>query len=129
MHWPPASLVPLYLCAQAAAIGGWWLWLWLVPAARAPFVVGDWPESTLLAFAVPDAVLVLASLAAAAALRSDHVAARPLMWLLTGAVTYATLWCLGTNWMTGAGWLSTALMLAASAGMTWAVAVRAPEPR
>lgn len=129
MHWPSASLLPLYLLLQALAIGAWWLCLWLVPAARPPFIVGDWPEATLLAFALPDVVvLVLGSLLAAHAVRVHHAAARPLLWLLAGAVAYATLWCAGANLVTGAGWLSTGLMLAASAGMAWALLVRAPCP-
>ncbi len=130
MRWPPASLVPLYLLAQAILIVGWWLWLWWSPPARALFVVDDWPEATLLAFALPDVVvLVLGSLLAAAAVRSKHPAGRPLLWLLAGATLYATLWCVGTNLVTGSGWLSTALMAAASAGMGWAVTARDPEPR
>jgi hypothetical protein len=129
MRWPFPALVPLYLVAQAVAIGAWWTWLWLVPDARAPFVVGAWPEATLLAFALPDvAVLVLGSLAAAWAQHTGHAAARPLVWLLAGAILYATLWCVGCNVVTGAGWLSTAMMLACSAGIAWVVwAARAPR--
>ncbi|MFY9343112.1 MAG: hypothetical protein WAT39_11515 [Planctomycetota bacterium] len=125
MRWPPASLVPLYLLAQAVLIAGWWLWLWWSPAARAPFIAGDCPEATLLAFALPDVVvLVLGSGIAAVLLRREHPAGRPLLWGLAGATVYATLWCLGTNVVSGAGWLSTGMMLAMSAGMGWAVSAR-----
>jgi hypothetical protein len=121
---PPLSLVPAYLLVQALAVGLWWLVLALVPEARAPFVVAGWPESTLLAFWLPDVVVLVAgSLAAAQALRRGRAWARPLLWLVAGAVVYATLWCLGANVVTGAGWLATALMLACCSAMAWAVAV------
>lgn len=121
----PASLVPHYLVAQATVVGAWWLVLWLVPPVRAPFVVGDWPEATLLAFCLPDVVvLVLGSLGAAHALRAHRPWGPPLLWIVAGAVCYATLWCVGATLCTGAGWLSTSLMLACSAAMAWAVAVR-----
>jgi hypothetical protein len=118
------SLVSVYLLAQAAAVAAWWLVLWTVPAARAPFVVAGWPEGTLLAFALPDvAVLVAGSAAAALGLRGRRPWARPVVWLVAGAVLYATLWCVGANVVTGAGWLSTAMMVACSAAMAVVVAV------
>lgn len=121
MHRPPASLVPLYLWLQALVIAAWWLWLWAVPEARSPFVAGDWPVTTLLAFALPDAVvLVVGSAAAALGLRAQRAWARPLLFAVAGAVAYATLWCIGANVVTGGGWLSTAMMLACSAGTAWA---------
>ncbi len=123
MRRPPGSLVPLYLWLQAIAIAAWWAWLWAVPAARAPFVAAGWPEATLLAFALPDAVvLVIGSAAAALGLRAQRSWARPLLFGVAGAVAYATLWCVGTNLVTGAGWLSTGMMLACSAGTAWATA-------
>ncbi len=125
MRWPPASLVPTYLVLQALAIGGWWLVLWIAPSARAPFVVAGWPTTTLLAFWLPDVVLLVAgSLATAFGIRRGHAAAQQALWLVAGGVAYATLWCLGANLVTGSGWLATLLMVACSACMTWAVAVR-----
>ncbi len=116
--------MPAYLLAQAALVASWWLVLWTVPAARAPFVVGGWPESTLLAFALPDVVvLVVGSAAAAFGLRAQRPWALPLVWLVAGAVLYATLWCVGTNVVTGTGWLPTAMMLACCAAMAVVVAV------
>lgn len=124
MRLPPAKLVPSYLWLQAMLVAGWWLVLWLAPTARTPFVVGAWPEATLLAFAVPDlAVLVLGSGTAAHGLAHDRPWARPLLWLVAGAACYATLWCLGANLATGSGWLSTAMMAPCAAAMVWAVAV------
>jgi len=124
MRWPPASLVPLYLVVQAIAIAAWWCVLWFVPATRVPFVPPGCPESALFAWMLPDlVVLVGGSLLAAAAVTRQRPGARALLWLLLGAVGYATLWCLGTNLATGAGFWSTAMMAPACACMVWAVAV------
>jgi len=96
---------------------------WRVPAARAPFVVAGLPDSTLFAFVVPDVlVLVVGSLLAAKAVRAQDERARPLLWLLLGAVGYATLWCIGTNIASGSGFWSTAVMTPACVAMGWAVA-------
>jgi len=124
MRLPPATLVPNALRLQALLVAGWWLLLWLAPAARAPFVVADWPTATLLAFALPDVVvLVFGSWVAAHGLAGGRPWARPLLWGVAGAALYATLWCLGANLVTGAGWLSTALMVPCAVAMAWAVAV------
>jgi hypothetical protein len=115
------DLAVLYLLVQAASVAAWWLLLWLVPSTRAPFVVGaDWPESTLLAFALPDlVVIVVGSVAAAVGLRRHAAWAHPVLWFVAGGVGYATLWCLGGNLATGSGGLSSALMLASSLGTGW----------
>jgi hypothetical protein len=123
---PPASHAPPvlaigYLWLQAAAVTAWWLVLWLVPAARAPFLpAADWPDTALLAFALPDLIVLVAGSAAAAhGLRRARPWALPCLWCVAGAVAYATLWCLGANAVTGGGVLSTALMLASCAGMAF----------
>jgi hypothetical protein len=128
MRWPPASLVPHYLVLQAVTIALWWLVMWLVPAARVPFVVAGLPDRTLFAFVIPDVVLlVVGSLFAAIAVRAQDERARPLLWLLLGAVGYATLWCIGTNVASGAGFWSTAVMTPACLAMGWTVAVGEPR--
>lgn len=125
MRLPAASLVPHYLRLQAATIAAWWLVLWWLPAARAPFVVADWPTTTLLAFALPDAVvMVLGSAVAAHGLATKRAWAVPCLWLVAGATFYATLWCLGANLATGTGGLSTSLMLVCSAAMGWTLRVQ-----
>lgn len=124
MPLPPATLVPTYLRLQALLVAGWWLVLWLAPATRPPFVVAGWPTATLLAFALPDVVvLVFGSWLAAHGLANSRSWARPLLCGIAGAALYATSWCLGTNLVTGAGWLSTALMVPCAGAMAWAVAV------
>lgn len=121
MPRPQLDLATLYLLLQAVSVATWWLVLWLVPGARAPFVIGpDWPESTLLVFAVPDlTIIVVGSAAAAFGLRRQTAWARPLLWFVAGGVGYATLWCLGGNLATGSGWLSSAMMLASALGTGW----------
>ena len=122
-------LAILYLRLQAAIVLAWWLVLWSWPAARAPFVVGDWPEATLLSFWPPDvALLVLGSCAAAHGLRRAAAWAPALVWALAGAVGYATLWCAGSILATGSGWLPGLLMVPAAAGtLLCALAVQAPS--
>ncbi|MFM1870893.1 MAG: hypothetical protein RL398_315 [Planctomycetota bacterium] len=99
-----------YWCLQALAVASWWLWLWLQPAARVWFGFGPWPDEVLMAFAVPDLLLLVGgSLVAAAARGAVQTAAA---WLLVGAAGYATLWCLSAAALNGHGWLGGGLMAA-----------------
>lgn len=119
---PRMRVAVAYLWLQAAAVAVWWLTLWLWPSARPPFTIGDWPESTLLTFALPDLVgLVAGSAFAAGGLARGCTWARPLLWAVAGGIAYATLWCGGALLATGSGWLSLALMVASLAGTTFAV--------
>jgi len=117
-----------FLIAQAVAVAVWWLVLWRWPATREAFVLAPgWPESTLLAFALPDLLCIVGgSLGAAVGLRSGAPWARSLLLLVAGAVGYATLWCVGGNLVTGSGLLCTALMLGSAAGTGWAVVATRP---
>ncbi|MBL9077757.1 MAG: hypothetical protein JNL08_09645 [Planctomycetes bacterium] len=115
-------LAVAYLWLQAVLVAAWWLALWLWPALRPPFTIGDWPPSTLFAFALPDLVAIVGGSALAAhALPRRRAWARPLLWSVAGAVSYATLWCGGALLATGSGWLSLALMLGSTAGTAWAL--------
>lgn len=117
-------LAVAYLWLQAALVAAWWLTLWSWPAARAPFTIGDWPPGTLLAFALPDLVAIVGGSALAAhGLPRRRPWAPPMLWLVAGAVGYATLWCGGAVLVTGSGWLSLLLMLASALGTTFAVVV------
>jgi hypothetical protein len=121
MPRPHTTLAVIYLALQAALVAAWWLMLWLVPSTRTLFLAApDWPPATLLAFALPDlAILVIGSAAAAMGLRRQAAWTRPLLWLVAGAVGYATLWCLGANLVANGGWLASVLMLASSLGTGW----------
>lgn len=118
-------LVTVWLVLQALTVLAWWIALWWSPAARAPFVVGDWPEATLWAFAVPDLCWIVGGSAAAAhGFWHGNAWARTVLLLVAGGVFYATLWCLGANLATGGkGLLGTALMLASAAGTAACVQV------
>lgn len=127
MRWRSPQLVTAYLWLQAALVASFWLWLWVIPAAQPAFLVEGWPTDTLLAFALPDAVIVvLGSAIAAHTLRSRPATARPVLWLLLGAVGYATLWCLAVTLATGAAWLALLPMLACTGGMCWCLWANRP---
>lgn len=100
--------------AQAALVTGWWLILWWSPAARGWFGFGDWPEAVLLAFVVPDGVVLVAGSALAA--RAVGPRRLVLAWLVTGGCWYACLWCLSASLASGGGWLGCVAM----AGMAFA---------
>jgi hypothetical protein len=118
---PPASLVPAYLCVQALVVAAWWIVMVVSPAARAPFVVPGWPAATLFAFALPDALLLVAgSLAAAAGLVRQRAWARPLLWCIAGAALYATAWSGAVCVMHGDCWLPFVAMLPCCVAMGWA---------
>lgn len=122
MRTRSARLAAAYLWLQAATVAVWWVVLWQWPAARRPFVVGDWPEATLVAFALPDGLAIVGGSALAAlGLRRDRLWSRPVLCAVAGAVGYATLWCAGALLVTGSGWLDLALMLASSAGTALAL--------
>lgn len=115
--------VAIYLLLQAAAVAAWWGMLWCMPSTRGAFLPApDWPEATLLAFALPDAVVIVGGSAAAAIGLQRHAAwARPMLWLVAGGVGYATLWCLGGSLLAGGGWLGSAAMAASACGSAWAL--------
>ena len=87
---------------QAVLVAGWWLILWWSPAARGWFGFGNWPAGVLTAFALPDAVVLVAGSALAA--RADGPRRLVLAWLITGGCWYAWLWCLSASLASGGGW-------------------------
>lgn len=110
-------LAVLYFALQAILIAVWWIVLWLVPAARAPFVVADWPAATMLAFWPADLLLLVLGSAFAAWTAHRHRAAAPrVASFVAGAAVYATLYCVGATLLTGAGLLPTAMMLMCGVG-------------
>jgi hypothetical protein len=93
---------------QAVAVTGWWVVLWTVPATRSWFGFGAWPEGVLMAFALPDAVLLVAGSAMTACAEGRR--RMVLAWLVAGGCCYALLWCLAASLATGGGWLGGAAM-------------------
>ena len=86
-----------YLFVQAAGAMCWWLVLWLAPPARAYFRPHEAPDTSLLAFFLPDAVGFIGAgfWAGAMLLKSPERALVPLA-IHVGAATYAALYCLAT---------------------------------
>ena len=105
----------LYLAFQAAAVIGWWVILLIRPEARSAFQIENGSQMSLLAFWLPDLLLVAGGSAASALLiyyRSKYQVAS--VWLLVGAISYATVYTFAFTLMSDRGWLGVALMLPAT---------------
>jgi len=101
-----------YLLLQAMAIAGWWLWLCTSAAGREQFTVAGWPEESLLAFAVPDSVLlVLGSAIASRGVALGRSWTPLALWLVVGAAGYACLYCVAASALTNSMWLGSSLMV------------------
>jgi protein-S-isoprenylcysteine O-methyltransferase Ste14 len=109
------KLTAHYFFAQSLMVLLWWLTLWLHPPTRVFFLPPGGDDVFLLAFGLPDIVLIVAGGLVAARLcwqknsRSDVA-----LWLVVGALSYATLYCLALSFFTNSAWISVALMLAAT---------------
>lgn len=114
----------LYFGVQALAVVLWWLLLVGRPDLRASFRVASAPDSTLLAFAPGDLLLVALG-SALVAWRAGPARAwpRPLAWAVAGSVAYATLYVLTLALAAAASSLGAALMTPAAIGC--ALAARA----
>jgi len=110
-------LAQAYLVLQALAIATWWLWLCSSAQARERFRFAGWPEETLLVFAAPDLVLLVfgSAIAARGVARNSHWQ-KAAMWLVAGAASYATVFCVTASMMTHSMWQGSAMMLLCMAG-------------
>jgi protein-S-isoprenylcysteine O-methyltransferase Ste14 len=105
----------LYFAAQAAAIGAWWLYLAVEPAARELFLPPGASPVELIAFQLPDLlVAVPASLVAGIALLSNRRWAAAPAWACAGAVDYAFVYCVAWSLLRRGGWLNVVLMAPAA---------------
>lgn len=106
----------IYFILQGAAVAAWWLLLFFAPDSRAYFRMGD-SEATLLAFWLPDLILIAAaSFVAAGFCFFDSRFTGITLWFVAGAIAYASLYCLAFAFLTDTGWLGVTLMLPA---MLW----------
>lgn len=106
----------IYFALQAAAVLAWWILLFFVPASRSFFQMGD-SETTLLAFWIPDLfLLAIGSLSVSAFCFFESKLTIIAVWFVTGAISYAALYCLAFAFLTDTGWLGVTLMLPA---MLW----------
>lgn len=108
----------IYFGIQGFAVLAWWWLLIGVPGSRRYFQMSaDSPDSVLLAFWLPDLLLMATgSLAASALLFFDSRLTQIALWFVAGATSYAALYCLAFALLTDQGWLGATLMLPA---MLW----------
>ncbi len=107
----------IYFAIQGIAVISWWLFLLLFPSFRIYFQMDDNSEATLLAFWLPDLLLLaVGSLITSRLCFVDNKLASIASWFVSGTVSYATLYCLAFALLTDQGWLGTTLMLVA---MLW----------
>lgn len=103
----------IYFVFQGAAVALWWLLLLTVPASRVYFQMSDDSDATLLAFWLPD-LLILAGGSFAAAyfsLRRDDFYTPAALWFLAGGVVYTNFYNLAFAFLTDKGWLGVSLMM------------------
>lgn len=105
----------LYYLIQGLAVVAWWSLLFARPESRQWFALEANSLTTLWAFWLPDLLIIGPfSLAAAVLIIKANRFAMSAMWLVTGAVTYATLYTLAIVMMTDHGWFGAVLMLPAT---------------
>lgn len=107
----------VYFLIQGLGVIAWWILLITIPASRQWFKLEPSSLTILWGFWLPDILLIgPGSIAAAVLIYRGFRYAEHLMWLVTGAVTYATLYTLAIAMMTDFGWLGVVLMVPA---MLW----------
>lgn len=115
-------IVASYLIAQAIGTAAWWGLLLSVPESVKWFQPPTWPSAALLGFWLGDSMLLIGgSLATASAVLLRKPWATILIWSLTGAVWYPTLYCIGVSILTDEAWIASTMM-ASMAGLTLAMA-------
>ena len=107
----------IYFAVQGLVVFGWWAVLFFIPASRSYFLLERNSETSLMAFWLADlAFLGIGSLVAGVLCFSGHEYKRIAAWFVTGAMSYAALYCFGFALMTDVGWLGVTLMFPA---MIW----------
>ena len=122
-------LVGLYLLAQGAAAGAWWIVLLRWPDGRDSFLSPDVQQSFLREFWLADvALVVLGSLYAGAMIATSRRKGGTTVLLLCGAVWYATLVTIGMWGNGSATGLSAAMMTASAIATTWCATLVTKRP-
>tara|TARA_R110002095_G_scaffold199125_2_gene178830 strand:+ start:904 stop:1323 length:420 start_codon:yes stop_codon:yes gene_type:complete len=101
-----------YLLAQG--VGGilWWCLLFLRPHYRSWFLAETLPERVLISFWLPDCLIfITGSMAAAYGYRNRRSWFPPVLYFLTGGISYVSLYCLTLSFSTHGGWPGTLVML------------------
>ena len=107
----------IYFAFQGLAVFGWWTVLFFAPSSRQYFLLERTSEISLMAFWLADlSFLGVGSLVASILCFTNHEYRRIAAWFVTGAISYAALYCFGFAFMTDVGWLGVTLMFPA---MIW----------
>jgi len=112
-----------YLWVQAIGASLWWGMLAYWPGSRSYFKAQHAPDSTLMAFALPDVILfILAAGISGYGLMMNRRWAYLALCLHTGAACYATLYCWNLVALTGGdGLLGAILMSPSIVALPWFV--------
>ena len=122
------KLTSLFLALQGVGTFVWWAVLILYPPARKPFIAPGAPDTTLLAFFMPDLLIYAGgALVAAYGLLRQNAWAWPALCINAGASTYAALYALTLPFLSGGAWLGTLMMLPSLIVLPTAVWLLRPE--
>ena len=102
----------LYLLAQG--VGGifWWCLLFQMPESRPLFLSDTFSDRVLLGFWLPDfLIFITGSLLTAYGVNKKRSWALPVVYFLTGGISYVSLYCLALSLSTHGGWPGTLIML------------------
>ena len=103
----------VYFAFQGLSVAVWWMLLFFVPVTRPFFQMGA-SDEVLLAFWLPDlGLLAVGSLVVSAFCWFDSKFLTVGLWMVVGAVSYATLYCAAFALLTDSGWLGVTLMFPA----------------
>lgn len=107
----------IYYAIQGVAVIAWWTVLFAVPGSRKYFLLERSSEFSLLAFWLADlSFLGIGSLVAAWLCLRHNDYSRIAAWFVTGAISYAAVYCFAFAMITDHGWLGVVLMFPA---MIW----------
>ena len=108
----------IYLWIQTLGVIAWWALLFGYPPAVKWFQPASFPEAALTSFWLPDFVCIVTGGAFTLwAIHRQPAVVTPLLWAVTAAVFYPTLYCLFVSLMTDEGWLASAVMSLMSGAM------------
>lgn len=109
-----------YMLLQGFAGASWWMCLVWIPSSRDYFTPQGAPDWTILSFWLADSLLfVVGSVLSGVFLLRGSSYARPVLWFTAGAVSYASLYCVGQSTLTGSAWLAAVAMLPAMCVTLW----------
>lgn len=123
---PFKRIAAWYLLIEGIGGIAWWITLFVYPVHRSSFMADGSPDSMLLAFLIPDALLFVGG-----AFLSAYLVMKPtpwafgVLWLHAGAVAYAALYCWGLvifskgDGMIGALMMTPPLIISLLIAITW----------